>query len=158
VPQPIDLAVLAVIALFTVKGFWKGFFIEALTFAGYFASLFVTMGVYKQTAAMANELLGSKSPLTSIVVFIALLLGVSFAFSMAGRLLTKGVDALKLSGVNRAFGGAFGAGKGAFLCGVVLAVLTEKAIFPSLTAAVGKSALAPTLADGANELLKFLRP
>ncbi len=156
-PQTIDLALLIVIALFAGKGYWKGFFIEALTFAGYFAALFVTVAIYKQLAAMAGALINSQSPLLSIVVFILLLIGITFTFSMAGRLLTKGVKALKLSGLNRLFGGVFGALKGAFLCGIVLAVLTDKPLFSSLTAQIQQSMLAPTLTHGAKALLDFLR-
>jgi len=152
----IDLLIAVVIVIFAGKGFVKGFFVEALTFAGFFVALFVTANLYKPLGAIIADLLSVSASVASVIVFIVLFVLITFAFSFAGRMLTKATKKLKLSGLNRFFGLVFGAAKGAFACGVVLAVMMEKNIIPSLTAKAKASVLAPPLTDFANWLLGVL--
>jgi membrane protein required for colicin V production len=152
----VDLLILVAVGLLAGKGWWKGFFVEAFTFVGYFAALFITLFMYKAVGQALADWLDFNPHLTSVLAFVVLFILIAFGFSLAGQALTKGVAALELTGLNRFFGAVFGAAKGAFLCGVFMAVLTEKPLFASLAAEIKTSALAPYLIDGANALLNLL--
>jgi membrane protein required for colicin V production len=150
----IDLLIVVVLALFAGTGFWKGFFVEALTFVGFFVALFVTLLVYQPLGAMIAGLLKLSHPrFAQVLCFIILFILITFGFSLVGQMLTKATKKLRLSGLNRAFGAVFGGLKGAFLCGVFLAVIVEKNLFTSLTAHAKDSLLAPLLMKLANWML-----
>ncbi|NLH47077.1 MAG: CvpA family protein [Myxococcales bacterium] len=149
----IDLLIIVIVLIFAGKGFWKGFFNEALTFVGFFVALFVTAAAYRPLGQMLAGLLNFNPPLSSVIVFVLLFILITFAFGLAGQVLTKATKKLKLSSLNRTFGAVFGGLKGAFICGIFMAVLMEKKLFVSLTGPIQNSALAPYLMGWANAVL-----
>lgn len=152
----VDLVIAVVIFIFAGKGLVKGFFVEVLTFVGFIVALFIMANFYKELGGWVGSLFSLNAKILSVVVFIVGFILITFAFGLVGNLLTKATKALKLSGLNRAFGGVFGAAKGAFACGIFLAVITEQKLFASLVAKAEGSLLAPYLIKFANELLKLL--
>jgi membrane protein required for colicin V production len=156
VPYLIDLIVLVVIVVFAAKGYFKGFWNEALTFAGFMIALVVAAALYKPLGQFVASLLQFKSSTgVSVVMFILLFIAVSYAFALGGQTLTKVTQKLELSDVNRVLGAGFGGLKGAFICGVILAVLIEKHLLGGLTVHAQKSILTPYLVTGADKLLKM---
>ncbi len=152
----LDLLVAAAILVFAGKGFVRGFFIEALTFAGFFVALFVTANLYKVVGSiLASVLSSSRVSLWSVVVFVLLFVLTTFLFSLAGQMLTKATKKLNLTGLNRFFGMLFGAAKGAFVCGILLAVVQEH--YPPWAAKIQASAIAPLLASASDKLLNLLQ-
>jgi len=152
----VDLLVAVVILIFAGKGLVKGFFVEALTFLGFIVALFIMANFYKELGNWVGAFFSLNAKILSVVVFIVGFILITFAFGLVGNMLTKATKALKLSGLNRAFGGMFGAAKGAFACGIFLAVITEQKLFASLVAKAQESMLAPYLIEFANGLLKLL--
>jgi len=151
----LDLLIAAAILVFAGKGFVKGFFTEALTFCGFFVALFVTANVYKVLGHLLATMLSFNEKVLSVVAFVLLFVLITFFFSLVGRMLTKATKKLHLGGLNRFFGLLFGAAKGAFVCGILLAVTREH--YPPLAAKVDASAIAPHLASFANWLLQLVQ-
>ena len=152
----IDLLIAVVLIIFMGKGFVKGFFLEALTFVGFFVALFVAANMYKPAGQILAQYLHFNQKVLSLVILIGLFVMVTFAFALAGRMLTKVTQKLKLTGLNRFFGAVFGGAKGAFICGLVLAALTESQVMASFTVSIRQSVLAKPLAEFANQLLDLL--
>jgi membrane protein required for colicin V production len=152
----LDLVIAAAILVFAGKGFVKGFFVEALTFGGFFVALFVTANLYTVVAHVVATMLSLKSEnIIKVVVFVLLFVLTTFFFSLVGQMLTKATQKLNLSGLNRFFGFVFGAAKGAFVCGILLAVALEH--YPQWAATIKASVIAPKLALFANKLLDLLK-
>ena len=154
-PYIIDLIVIVVIVVFAGKGFWKGFWNEALTFAGFLIALVVSIAMYKPLGYFIADIIHFHRVGTSVVVFIFVFIGVSYLFALGGQALTKVTKKLELGELNRVLGAVFGGLQGAFLCGVLLAVLIEKQLFGSLTVHIQHSILTPHLVHGAKTLLNW---
>lgn len=152
----LDLLIAIAILVFAGKGFVKGFFVEVLTFVGFFVALFVTANLYKPIGEWIASFLSLNPKILSVIAFVALFVLITFAFSFVGNMLTKATKKLKLSGLNRFFGFVFGAAKGAFIGGILLAVILEKGISATIKAQAKDSILAPPLVDFANWLLAVL--
>ncbi|MDP8222247.1 MAG: CvpA family protein [Candidatus Lernaella stagnicola] len=150
----IDLIICAAIVVLALKGFYRGFWNEALALVGFLVALVVTAALYKPIGYFIADIIHLHRVGVSVVVFILLFIGVSYLFALAGRALTKVSDKIELSEINHVLGAVFGGFKAAFICGIVLMMLMKLPL-GWLSTAVHEAMLAPYAVKIAQGLLNL---
>ena len=126
----VDLIVIAVLALFGLRGFFRGLFREVLSLAGLIVGFMVAVA-YDQPAASYIAMHWKISPLfLKGAAFVTIFFLVYFLFSLAGWLLHRSEKLLFLQTLNRSGGVAVGVGKGIALTALVLFLLSSAAWLP----------------------------
>jgi membrane protein required for colicin V production len=124
----VDLILLAVLVLFGLRGFFRGFFREVLSLAGLIVGFFVAAR-YGDVAAQYVAQYWHLSPLLlKGTGFVALFFVIYFGFNLAGWLLHRSEKMLFLKTINRAGGIAVGVGKGAALAALAIFLLTSSSL------------------------------
>ncbi len=125
----LDLAILIIVVLIAVRGFYRGIIQEAATLLGIIASFFLAFYYYNDLAHFLFRF--TQNYLVTLYFFsFFLLLALSFFLFRAFGLLIKKITQLTLFGwVDRALGGLFGLIKGivvVFFLVTLLALLLPK--------------------------------
>lgn len=121
-----DYLVLAVIALSSLLGMWRGVVSEVLALLAWIAAFFAA----KLLGGMAAELIGNAlhdPAMRQIVGYVAVFVATLLLFAVARLLLSTLLRAIGLGVVDRLLGTLFGVGRGVLLVlvGVLLAGLTD---------------------------------
>jgi len=126
----VDVFVLAVLALFGLRGFFRGLFREALSLAGLVVGFMLAVAYDQEVATYA----ASHWTVSPIVIkgtaFVAIFFLVYFIFSLVGWFLHRSEKLLFLQTLNRGGGIAIGVGKGAAVTALAIFVLTSAAWLP----------------------------
>lgn len=151
----VDWILLAVFALFGLRGFFRGLFREILSLAG----LVVGFLVAARYGDVAAQFLARHWQFAPIMLkgagFVAIFFVTYFSFSLAGWLLHRSEKMLFLQTVNRAGGIAIGVGKGAAVAALGLFLLNSSSLLSQPTRASLEGAyLVPPLAQLGESLLK----
>jgi membrane protein required for colicin V production len=126
----VDVFVLAVLALFGLRGFFRGLFREALSLAGLVVGFMLAVAYDQEVATYAaGHWTGSPIVLKG-TAFVAIFFLVYFIFSLVGWLLHRSEKLLFLQTLNRGGGIAIGVGKGAAVTALAIFVLTSAAWLP----------------------------
>jgi membrane protein required for colicin V production len=116
----LDIALVVIVGLSTLVGLWRGFVREVLGFISVLASIVIAYVAAPRVVAA----LGSRGgAVTDVVAVVVLFLVAMVLFATLGSLLTRFLDATKLRGIDRLFGGVFGFARAAALTSVALALL-----------------------------------
>lgn len=114
------MTLIVALALFGLRGYFRGLFREVLSLAGLGVG-FVVAGRHYETVAALGETYWNVSPLIlKGAAYIALFFFVYFLFSSVGWLLHRSEKFLFLQTLNRIGGIAVGIGKGAALAALLL--------------------------------------
>ncbi len=151
----IDAAVVIVILLAALRGYWRGFLRELFGFAALVAAVVAAM----QWSGAAAELLIGRVPgpdaVRQAVAFTGVFLAADVVVNLVGLIFDRLAAALMLTGVNRAAGSLFGAAKGA---AVMAAVLLFIYLFPptsKLDEKILTSSLGRPLMNAAGDVLRL---
>lgn len=129
----IDPLLIIVVALFGLRGFFRGLFREIFSIAGLIAGFLLAV-TYARPMASSAEAIWQISPLVlKGSAFIAIFFVVYFLMSTAGWLLHRSEKLLFLKTLNRAGGVAIGVGKGAALTALVVFFLSQMSWLPRPT-------------------------
>ncbi len=145
--NPVDVAILAVLGIFLLKGLLRGLVKEVCSLIGLVAGAFVAFRFYPP---LAEILVGSVNLPTSVGVAVAfgLLFGFTYIFFVVlGYLLSRLFKAVFLGGANRVAGGLFGLVQGAILLSLILFTISLGSSPEFLQLMVKKSELAPPFVD-----------
>jgi membrane protein required for colicin V production len=126
----IDLILVLVLALFGLRGFFRGFFREVLSLAGLIAGFILAVSFLQPVATYAAELWKVPPLILKGMVFIIIFFLVYFSFNLAGWLLHRSENILFLKTLNRAGGIAMGLGKGAAIAALLSYYLVDSAWLP----------------------------
>jgi membrane protein required for colicin V production len=110
--QVYDIIMLAVLAVATLYGFWRGMAWQIASLASLVASYFVSLHFSPQLA----PLFGRQAPLNRFAAMLAIYLGTSLAIWLVFRLVRQFIDRVRLTEFDRQAGALFGAAKGILLC------------------------------------------
>lgn len=138
-----DIAILAVLIGFLLKGVLRGLLKETCSLAGLFVGAFLA---FRYHGPLAETLLQSIDVPTQIAVaitFTTLFLATMLFFLVLGFLLSKFVRLLFLGGFNRLLGGLFGLAQGVLLLAVVLFALSLRPLPWDLDQPFKQAQLAP---------------
>ncbi len=139
----IDVVLTIVLALFAIRGFWRGFSREFFGFIGLIGGIAVAAATY---AAAANMLPASvPDRLRPIAGFAAVFFAVDLTAHLLGAIVTRLLGLFSLSPVDRLAGAVFGTAKGAMLAVIALLLVRAYTPLPELVAAVEASRLAGPL-------------
>ena len=137
----LDLAILIVVVLIAVRGFYRGIIQEAATLVGIIASFFLAFYYYND---LAHFLLRYFQNYRVAIYFFSflLLLGLSFfLFRALGLLIKKMVQFTLFGWADRAFGGFFGLIKGVVVVFFLVTLLTL--LLPKQNSLINQSRLFP---------------
>lgn len=126
----VDLIVIAILALFGLRGFFRGLFREVFSLAGLIVGFMLAV-TYDQPVAAFIDGYWTLPPLVlKGSAFVAIFFLVYFVFSLLGWLLHRWARVLFLHTLNRGGGVAIGVGKGAALTALAIFLLTSAAWLP----------------------------
>jgi membrane protein required for colicin V production len=126
----VDLIVITVLALFGLRGFFRGLFREVLSLAGLFFG-FMLAFTYDQEIASYLRGYWKISPLAlQGSAFVGIFFLVYFVFSLLGWLLHRWEKVLFVQTLNRSGGIAIGVGKGTAFAALAIFLLTSTAWLP----------------------------
>lgn len=125
-----DLIVIAILALFGLRGFFRGLFREVFSLAGLLCGFMLAVAYDRQVADLAAAYWKFSPLVLKGGAFIAIFFVVYFLFSLAGWLLHRSEKLLFLQTVNRTCGIAIGMGKGAALTALAIFFLSSAAWLP----------------------------
>lgn len=110
--NPIDLAVIAVIAISALLAFVRGFVREVLSIAGWVGAAFVTLYSFPVAAQYSRDFIESRmvaDAVAAIGVFVVALI----LFSIVTHMISERVQDSSLSAIDRSLGVVFGVFRGA---------------------------------------------
>jgi membrane protein required for colicin V production len=120
----LDIAILIVAILITVRGFFRGIVQEAATLLGLIVSFFLASYYYSDLSRFLSRFLPGQNLLLSVLSFL-FLLGLSvFLFHGFGILLKKVIHVSLLGWFDRVLGGVFGFIKAGVVVFIVVTLLT----------------------------------
>lgn len=149
--SPIDVAVVAVIALTALRGFFRGFLREAFSVIAWAGGLVVAVTSTGTLSPSLQRSLGAEPAVASLLSGIALFVGFYVAAQLTGWVLHRAARAAFLGPVDRVAGLTLGSGKGALLCGIVLLGLASQRFVPSFAASVEAAPIAGVVLEVARE-------
>lgn len=129
----VDWALLAVVSLFGLRGYFKGLFREVLSLCGLLFGFMIAVRYDEGAAALAASYWNFPPFVLKGAAFIVIFFLVYFAFNLAGWLLHHSEKALFLQTVNRFGGIAIGVGKGAALMALVVFLAHSSPWVPNST-------------------------
>ena len=152
----VDLILLLLLALFAVRGYFKGLFLEIFSLLGIFSGILIAVRYNVQ----ASELLHGYWEISPIILkaigFILIFFVVYFVFNLLGWLLQRSSKYLFLGGFNRVGGVVFGTGKGAAFLGLILFLVGSSSFLPQdIRKRVDNSVLVPPLNRFGQELVEL---
>jgi membrane protein required for colicin V production len=113
----LDLLILIALGISAVKGFFRGFIVEACSLAGVVIGIWAGVHLNEHVAAWL-DLDRDKEALTFLIILFAVMVGAYFI----GKGLTKVIDVAQLSLPNKLAGVLFGALRSAFMLSILLNV------------------------------------
>ena len=129
----VDLIVLIVLALFALRGFFRGFFREMFSLAGLVAGFMLAVAYERSASAFIASYWQMSPMLLKGMVFIGIFFSVYFLLSLIGWLLHRSEKLLFLKTLNRAGGIAVGVGKGMAVAALAVFLLSSSSWLPQAT-------------------------
>ena len=137
----LDLAILVIVVLIAVRGFFRGIIQEAATLFGIIASFFLAAYYYNELARFLHGYTNNYLLLLYFFSFL-LLFGLSFfLFRVFGLLINKLVHLTFFGWVDRVLGGVFGLLKGGVVVFFLVTLLTL--FLPKQNSLINQSRLFP---------------
>jgi membrane protein required for colicin V production len=152
----IDLILVVVLALFGLRGFFRGLFREFFSLAGLVAGFLAAVSFAGPLAAHAAAYSNVSPLILKGAAFVTVFFLVYFLLSIVGWLLHRSEKMLFLKTVNRSGGVAIGLGKGAAVAALAIFFLTQTSWLPQATRSnFAGSYLVTPLSRLAENLLRF---
>ena len=126
----IDLIIICMLALFGLRGFFRGLFREVFSLLGLIAGFMIAVAFLPSAASYAAAFWKAPPLFLKGAVFVVIFFLVYFVFSLMGWLLHRSESLLFLKTVNRAGGIAVGLGKGAAIIALIVFFLSEAVWLP----------------------------
>jgi membrane protein required for colicin V production len=150
----VDGALLVLLALFALRGFWRGFFRESF---GLVALVVGIGGALRYTETLASilsarfELPGSTS---APIAFVGIFMACHTVLNLFGFVLDRTMGTGFSRGLNRMVGALFGVGKGAAILAFALLFLRLFPVLESVDRQIMSSRVARPLASAAGTAIR----
>jgi membrane protein required for colicin V production len=149
-----DLAILIILALMTLRGFIKGIILETSAFFGLLISFFLASLYYRNLGLLLIRYLPTHETLLAVFCFILIFLACFFILRMLATAARGAVRLAFLGWLDRILGGFFG-----FIKGVVIIVLLVTLLLflrPKTSPLVKGSRLFPPLQTVTEKIILFI--
>lgn len=154
----VDAALLLLLGLFGLRGFWRGFLREALGLAGVVLAGALVIGWSDHVATILVSRAGF-APLTArLVSAVGLALVVFVGVRVIGGVVARVTAALFLRPLDRLAGVGLGFAEGAALLGLALAATLRIAPTPEVSSQINSSQVARPLLQVAERIVQAARP
>ena len=127
----IDFALLIVLALFGLRGYFRGLFREVFSVSGLLAGFMLAVRYDGAASSLAQTYWNLSPLLLKGIAFVAIFFTVYFLFSVTGWLLHHSEHIIFLRTVNRFGGIAVGLGKGTAITALIVFFLTTASWIPA---------------------------
>ena len=124
----VDILIWAVLLIFVIKGFMKGFVREVCSLLGLLAGGWASFRYYHYLAEAISPFVHLPNHVARAISFVLIFLVIGLLFYLFGHLLTVIFRIMLLGGVNRIGGVLFGLLEGAFILCMVLYFGTTKPV------------------------------
>lgn len=116
----IDLIISAVLILGSVRGFFKGFFVEVTSVLGLFLGVYISISFNSEATTLIAKIYSGNTDYIEVIAFALTFIAVLLVVNAIGKILTKIANFSALGLVNKLAGTLFGFLKS----GLILCVLT----------------------------------
>jgi membrane protein required for colicin V production len=152
----VDLILLSVLALFGLRGFFRGFFREVFSLVALIAGFTAAVAYDQEVATFVSKHWQMSPLLVKGMSFVAIFFVVYFLLNLVGWLLHRSEKLLFLKTLNRTGGIAVGLSKGAALVAIGIFLLGSTSLMPRPARDnVESSYLAPPLTRLGQSLIHF---
>ncbi len=151
----LDIAILAILFLFTLKGCLRGLLKEVCSLVGLVAAAVIAFTFYAPLAARLSAWLHIPLQVGVIVVLLLLFILTMMFFSLLGVILSRFVRLLFLGGFNRVLGALFSLLQGTLILALVLYGLSHSALPRTVAATFEASRLRPPFVELGADLVKY---
>ena len=150
----LDIAILIIVALMTIRGFFRGIVQEAATLLGLIASFFLAALYYKNLAFWLERYIPNHKVVLSFFCFVFLIILFIFLFNFVA-ILARGAIRLALLGwLDRTLGALFGLIKATVILFVMVTILTVS--YPKSGPVVENSRFFPSILTITEKLASFI--
>ncbi len=150
----VDVILAIVLAIFALRGYWRGFFRESFGLLALFGGIAAAMRFATEGAELLEPYL-SLPIVREGISFVAIFVLCHAVVTLFGVLLDRLASAASLGLANHAVGALVGAAKGAGLAAFVLLFLHLFPLMATLDARISESRLAPPLITAAGNVVRF---
>jgi membrane protein required for colicin V production len=119
----LDISIFIVIALSTIRGFFRGFIQEASTILGLIASFFLASYYYNNLTLWLARFFPHHRLLLTVFCFLLLFFLCLYVFHLVALMIRKAIRLVFLGWLDRVLGGLFGLIKGTIIIFVLVTVL-----------------------------------
>jgi membrane protein required for colicin V production len=154
----LDAALLLLLVLFALRGFWRGFLREVLGLAGLVVAGVLVVAWSEPIAGVLSDRAGLSSLTARLVSAVGLAVAVFLMVRLLGRVVARLTSALFLRPIDRIAGVGLGVAEGAALLGLVLAAIVRASPASPLSSRIDASPVARPLLQVANRLVEAARP
>ena len=137
----IDLAILAIIAFFTIRGLFRGLISETVGLVGIVVSLVVAIKYLKNVSEWLEKFLDIPSAFIAVIAFVIVFVALQIGFQILSFLLRRLANLVLMSSVDKFAGGALGLLKGAVVASLLLLLISVVPFGPKLLPNPDKSIL-----------------
>lgn len=150
----LDVAILLLLALFALRGFWRGFFRESFGFLAFLAGVAAALQYTGAGAVALAQHVDLPGPAHAGIAFIGIFMGVHTSITLLGWLLDRVASTLLFRSVNRMAGAVFAIGKGGAILAFVLLFFQVFSVVPELEKRIMTSELARPLVSVASTVIR----
>lgn len=154
----IDVALVVLLLLCAVRGFWRGLFREGFGFVGLVAGLAAALRFSEVAAGALSERIPGWGSLPDAarlgIAFVATFLLVQTFFSLFGYLLDRVLGSLLMRRISHATGALFAVAKGGTVLAFVLLFLHLFPMVPGLDQPILESRLGRPLLSAASSVIR----
>ncbi len=139
----VDIGILAILAIFLIKGIWRGLLREVCSLLGLVLGGLFAFTFNQPAAEWLQASYGLPARLSAWGSFLVIFLLVIFLFGVVGFVLNRFVKLIFLGGFNRLAGAIFGIVQGVVIVSILLLVLSSSLAPKWSRSFVSGSQLAP---------------
>jgi membrane protein required for colicin V production len=150
-----DAAIAVILALFALRGFWRGFFRESFGLAGLIVGVLAALRFTEVGEAALQPYLKLPPPIPAGIAFVAIFVVVHTALNLLGVLLDWAAGASVLRRINDLAGAVLGVAKGAVVLAVVFLFLHLFPIAGTVEGHIMRSSLGRPLVAAASAFLRL---
>lgn len=152
----LDYLIIAVIGLGMIYGFSRGALRMVTSLLSLVGGLYAASLYHDAAASLANREFGAGSATARIVGYVAVFVLVFLAIEMAGNIVIRLIQAVRMGWIDRLIGGISGAALAAIALG--FAIMAMMVLLPARAEILRDSQLTPDLLAWDNELLACIPP
>lgn len=152
-----DIIILAVLAVFALKGLIRGFVNEASSLAGLILGGWLAYRFYPALSVPLRNILHTPAHVSAFLAFMLLLILTGVIAHILGNIITSAVRVVMLGSINRLGGFLIGAAEGALLLSMLFCIATASFMPAQLKQKIRSTESANMLAQVGDRMLSALR-